>query len=154
MSRIKDGMGAWKGVGRGVKEKSTRDDASHFSLDVQEGVGPVMLHFLQLYCLEASQALFRGGSVAGTTKQTVVLPDTPVSVMEATAFPAAGTPIAGNVAVAKQETAGAAHDWEGVGPNMVDHVFYGHFFREGPTKFKAYGHVRDCLFIPVIVWEA
>ncbi|MPC92097.1 hypothetical protein E2C01_087169 [Portunus trituberculatus] len=61
-----------------------------------------MLQFLQLHCLEASWALFGGGAVAGTTKQTVVLPDTPVSVMVTTAFLASGMPIAGNVAVAKQ----------------------------------------------------
>ncbi|MPC58973.1 hypothetical protein E2C01_052988 [Portunus trituberculatus] len=38
-----------------------------------------------------------------------------LGVMVATAFPTAGTPIAGNVAVAKHETPGAAHDWAGDG---------------------------------------
>ncbi|MPC90406.1 hypothetical protein E2C01_085393 [Portunus trituberculatus] len=102
-----------------------------------------MLQFLQLHCLEANWALSGGGAVAGTTKQTMVLPDTPVSVMVATAFPAAGMPITGNVAVAKQETSGAVHDWEGVGPNMVDHVSYGHPLRGGPTEFQAYGQVIE-----------
>ncbi|MPC75751.1 hypothetical protein E2C01_070146 [Portunus trituberculatus] len=98
-------MEASMGVGRGARVGA-------------EGVGPVMLQFLQLHCLEASRTLFGGGAVAGTTKQMVVLPDTPVSVMISSTFPAAGTSIAGNVAVARQEAAGAAHDWESVGPNM------------------------------------
>ncbi|MPC57676.1 hypothetical protein E2C01_051662 [Portunus trituberculatus] len=106
-----------------------------------------MMQFLPLHCLEASWALLRGGAVAGTTKQTMVFPDTPVIVMEATAFPAMGTPIAKNVAMAKQETAGAAHDWEGVGPNMVYQVPYGHSLREGLTKFEVYGLVWGCLYV-------
>ncbi|MPC81503.1 hypothetical protein E2C01_076124 [Portunus trituberculatus] len=136
------GAGWSKGGGRGGGFRCAR------------GVGPVMLQFLQLHFLEASRAQFGGGAVAGTTKQTVVLPDTPISVMIATAFPAADTPIAGNVAVAKQETAGTVHDWEDVGPNMVDHVSYSHPLREGPTEFQAYGQVWDCLSILVMVWEA
>ncbi|MPC66058.1 hypothetical protein E2C01_060201 [Portunus trituberculatus] len=163
------GMEASMDVGRGARvgtevgvlgvrgfwwAKSAREDASHFLLDVQEGVGPVMLQFLKLHCLKASRALSGGGAVAGTTKQTVVLPVTPVSVMVTTAFPVAGTPIAGNVAVAKQEAAGAVHDWEGVGSNMVDHVSYGHPLREGPTEFQMYGQVWDSLSVLVMVWEA
>ncbi|MPC61447.1 hypothetical protein E2C01_055519 [Portunus trituberculatus] len=160
---VGSGMEAWTGVGRGERVeaevgvlgvqgfwwvKSAREDASHIML------GPIMLQFLQLHGLEASWTLFKGGAVAGTTKQTMVLPDTSISVMVTTAFPAAGMSIAGNVAVAKQETVGAAHDWQGVGPNMVDHVTYGHPLREGPMEFQVYGQVWDCLSVLVIIWEA
>ncbi|MPC28047.1 hypothetical protein E2C01_021240 [Portunus trituberculatus] len=124
-SRMGAGMEFWMDVGGGARVgsevgdlgvqgfwwvKSAQEAASHFSFDVQEEVSPIMLQFLQLHCLQANRALLRGGAVARTTKQTMVLPDTPVSVMVATAFPAAGTPIAGNVAVAKQKTAIAVHD--------------------------------------------
>ncbi|MPC55312.1 hypothetical protein E2C01_049245 [Portunus trituberculatus] len=109
-----------------------------------------MLEYLKLHCLEAGRALLRGRAVARTTKQTMVLPDMPISVMEATAFSALCMFIAGNVAVVKQET---AHDWEGVVPNMVYHVPYGHPLRDGPTKFETHGQVWDCLSVSVIVRE-
>lgn len=82
----------------------------------------VKLQFLQHHYLEASWTLLKGGVVTRTTKKTVVIPDTPVSVMQATAFATVSMPIPGNVSLAKQETAGTMHNWQGVGLYMVNHA--------------------------------
>ncbi|MPC56499.1 hypothetical protein E2C01_050459 [Portunus trituberculatus] len=55
-----------------------------------------------------------GGSGGATWRDCVVW-----FVVVADPLGLGGHAIAGNVAMAKQKTAGAVHDWEGVGPNMV-----------------------------------
>ncbi|MPC63381.1 hypothetical protein E2C01_057479 [Portunus trituberculatus] len=41
--------------------------------------------------------------------------------MEANAFPAMGTPIAGNDTMVKQKAVGEAHDWEVATQHLTDH---------------------------------
>ncbi|MPC97229.1 hypothetical protein E2C01_092533 [Portunus trituberculatus] len=105
-SRVSIKDGSWGGSLGGCRVRVRTEEGP---LGVQGGSKPCHSAALAA-ALPGSEPLFRGGAVARTTKQTMVLPDTPISFMKATAFPAMGTPIAGNVAMAKQETVGAAHD--------------------------------------------
>ena len=75
----------------------------------------------------------------GFTEKTVLCVFTSLGGVGGTTSPAAFFTVAGDVAVAKQETAGAAQEGKGVGPDIVDCLAQCHPLRKGALELEADG---------------